>query len=213
MNWYLKALKKYAVFNGRARRAEYWTFFLFNFIISFVLGFIEGALGSQGIIAFVYILACLIPGIAVSVRRLHDTDRSGWWLLISFVPIVGAIVLFVFMAQDSKPGQNRYGINPKEETGINHPAEIIDTKNNEEHIYAEVFDEIESGNLEKGLWAKILVENDGDENRTKIIYARERIKRIKIEMENKNPTHKKCPHCCAINKLDAIWCVECDKEM
>ncbi|MBM4317546.1 MAG: DUF805 domain-containing protein [Deltaproteobacteria bacterium] len=85
-------------------------------IIAIVLGVVEGILGSHGIIGMLYSLALLIPGIAVSVRRLHDTERSGWWLLIAFVPIIGAIVLLVFMVQDSKSGQNQYGTNPKEAT-------------------------------------------------------------------------------------------------
>lgn len=91
-------------------------FFLFNIIIAFVLGFVERLVGSPGIIGLLYSLAVLIPGIAVSVRRLHDTERSGWWLLITLVPIIGAIVLLVFMVQDSKPGQSQYGQNPKEAT-------------------------------------------------------------------------------------------------
>jgi uncharacterized membrane protein YhaH (DUF805 family) len=116
MNWYLEVLKKYAVFSGRARRKEYWMFFLFNIIISFVLGFVEGLVGSQGIVTGLYFLAVLIPGIAVSFRRLHDTDRSGWWLLIALIPLIGTIVLLVFLVQDSKPGENQYGPNPKTET-------------------------------------------------------------------------------------------------
>lgn len=116
MNWYLEVLKKYAVFSGRARRTEYWMFFLFNFIISFVLAFIEGIVGGPGIIGLLYSLAVLIPGIAVSVRRLHDTNRSGWWLLIGLVPLIGAIVLLVFMVQDSQQGDNHYGPNPKAAT-------------------------------------------------------------------------------------------------
>jgi len=116
MNWYLEVLKKYAVFNGRARRTEYWMFFLFNLIIILVLGFVEGLVGGIGVIGLLYSLAVLIPGIAVSVRRLHDTDRSGWWLLIVFVPLIGAIVILVFMLQDSRSGQNKYGANPKEAT-------------------------------------------------------------------------------------------------
>lgn len=122
MNWYLEVLKKYAVFSGRARRKEYWFFVLFNIIISIVLGVIDGVTGSfspeagMGLLGGIYTLAVLIPGIAVSVRRLHDTERSGWWLLIALVPLIGAIVLLVFMVQDSKPGQNQYGANPKEAT-------------------------------------------------------------------------------------------------
>ncbi len=122
MNWYLEVLKKYAVFSGRARRKEYWFFVLFNIIISIVLAVIDGVTGSfsaeagMGLLGGIYTLAVLIPGIAVSVRRLHDTERSGWWLLIALVPLIGAIVLLVFMVQDSKPGQNQYGANPKEAT-------------------------------------------------------------------------------------------------
>ncbi len=114
MNWYIEVLKKYAVFSGRARRKEYWMFFLFNIIISFVLGFIEGLAGLPGALSGLYSLAVLIPGIAVSVRRLHDTNRSGWWLLIGLVPFIGAIVLLIFMLQDGQPGDNRYGPNPKD---------------------------------------------------------------------------------------------------
>ena len=116
MNWYLEVLKKYAVFSGRARRKEYWMFFLFNVIIAIVLGIIEGILGIPGILGTLYMLAVLIPGIAVSVRRLHDTDRTGWWILIGFVPVIGAIVLLIFMVMDSTAGENQYGPNPKGET-------------------------------------------------------------------------------------------------
>ncbi len=122
MNWYLEVLKKYAVFSGRARRKEYWYFVLFNIIISIVLAVIDGVTGSfsaeagMGLLGGIYTLAVLIPGIAVSVRRLHDTERSGWWLLIALVPLIGVIVLLVFMVQDSKLGQNQYGANPKEAT-------------------------------------------------------------------------------------------------
>ena len=116
MYWYLEVLKNYAVFSGRAKRTEYWMFFLFNFIIAFGIGFVEGILGGPGVIGLLYGLLVLIPGIAVSVRRLHDTGRSGLWLLISFVPLVGIIVLLVFMVQDSVPGQNQYGMNPKTAT-------------------------------------------------------------------------------------------------
>ena len=116
MKWYLEVLKKYAVFNGRARRTEYWMFALFNLIIAFVLGIVEVIFGSPGVIGTLYTLAVIIPSIAVSVRRLHDTERSGAWLLIAFVPLIGTIVLLVFMVQDSKPDQNQYGANPKEAT-------------------------------------------------------------------------------------------------
>jgi len=113
MNWYIEVLKKYTVFKGRSRRKEYWMFFLFNFIISFVLGFVEVLAGGPGVVVNLYSLAVLIPGIAVAVRRLHDTNRSGWWLLIGFIPLIGTIVLLVFMVQDSQEGDNQYGSNPK----------------------------------------------------------------------------------------------------
>jgi len=114
MSWYLEVLKKYAVFSGRARRKEYWFFSLFNLIIGFVLGVVEVLVGGPGIVGMLYGLAVIIPALAVSVRRLHDTDRSGWWLLIALIPVVGAIVLLIFMVLDSSPGENQYGPNPKQ---------------------------------------------------------------------------------------------------
>ena len=122
MNWYLEVLKKYGVFNGRARRKEYWYFVLFNIIISIVLAVIDGVAGTfsaeagMGLLGGIYILVVLIPSIAVSVRRLHDTNRSGWWLLIGLIPLIGGIVLLIFMVQDSKPDENQYGPNPKNTT-------------------------------------------------------------------------------------------------
>jgi uncharacterized membrane protein YhaH (DUF805 family) len=105
-------LKQYAGFAGRARRSEYWWFFLFNAIVSIVTGIIDAAVGSQ-ILGIVVGLALLLPGIAVGVRRLHDTGRSGWWLLIVFIPIIGVIVLIVFFCQDSQPTTNSHGATPK----------------------------------------------------------------------------------------------------
>ena len=122
MNWYLEVLKKYGVFNGRARRKEYWYFVLFNIIISVALAVIDGVTGTfsaeagMGLLGGIYILAVLIPSIAVSVRRLHDTDRNGWWLLIGLIPLIGGIVLLIFMVQNSKPDENQYGSNPKNTT-------------------------------------------------------------------------------------------------
>ncbi|MFN0128727.1 MAG: DUF805 domain-containing protein [Verrucomicrobiales bacterium] len=122
MKWYLDVLKKYAVFSGRARRREYWYFVLFNVIISVLSVFLDKALGTFnsdlgiGIIGGVYSLGVLLPGIGVAVRRLHDTNRSGWWLLIGLIPLVGAVVLIVFALMDSQPGSNRFGPNPKELT-------------------------------------------------------------------------------------------------
>lgn len=119
MGWYLEVLKKYAQFSGRARRKEYWMFTLFNVIISIVLGFIDSVVfktssGSTGILSLLYMVAIFLPGLAVAIRRLHDTGRSGWWFLIAFVPILGWIALLIFMILDSQPGDNEYGPNPKE---------------------------------------------------------------------------------------------------
>ena len=113
MNWYMTVLKKYLVFDGRARRTEYWMFFLFNFIIAFVLGIVEATLGSPGILGMLYSLAVFIPGIAVTVRRLHDTGRSGLWILVGLVPVIGWIVLLFFMIQEGNAGSNQYGPSPK----------------------------------------------------------------------------------------------------
>jgi uncharacterized membrane protein YhaH (DUF805 family) len=113
VNWYLEVLKKYAVFTGRARRTEYWMFVLFNLVIAIALAFIEGIVGGPGVLGGLYSLAVLIPSLAVGARRLHDTGRSGWWLLIGLVPVIGIIVLIVFFATDSQPGTNQYGPNPK----------------------------------------------------------------------------------------------------
>lgn len=117
MEWYLKVLRDYAKFDGRARRKEYWMFFLFNVIIAFVAGLLDSMLGlgmgTFGILSTLYLLAVFIPGIAVGVRRLHDTGRSGWWLLVALIPVIGVLVLLFFLVQDSEPGPNQYGPNPK----------------------------------------------------------------------------------------------------
>jgi len=116
MNWYLEVWKKYAVFDGRARRREYWTFFLVHFIIGCILRFVESFadIAFESSLYWSYWGAVFLPGMAVSVRRLHDTGRSGWWNLIALVPIFGAIVLLAFAVQDSDSGENQYGPNPKE---------------------------------------------------------------------------------------------------
>ena len=119
MGWYIEALKKYAVFSGRSRRKEYWYFVLFSLIVSLVLSAIDALLGTfssstnVGLLGGIYGLAIIIPSIAVSVRRLHDIDRTGWWVLISLVPVIGTIVLLVFAALEGTPGENRFGPNPK----------------------------------------------------------------------------------------------------
>lgn len=113
MHWYLEFWRKYGDFSGRARRKEYWLSYLINMIIISVLAGVEGVLWQLPILTLVYALAMLVPAVAVTVRRLHDIDRSGWWFLIPLVPAVGGIILFIFTVLDSTPGDNMYGPNPK----------------------------------------------------------------------------------------------------
>lgn len=112
MNWYIETLKKYAVFTGRARRKEYWMFVLFQLIVSIVIGVIE-SFSDTTILSIIFVLGTLLPSVGVQIRRLHDIGRTGWWLLISLIPLVGSIVLLVFACQDSELGDNQYGPNPK----------------------------------------------------------------------------------------------------
>ncbi len=112
-DYYLDVFKnKYADFSGRARRSEYWYFLLFNMIALLVAMMVDGILGYP-IFYFLYALASFIPSLAVSIRRLHDTGRSGWFLLLSLIPLIGIILIFFFV-QDSAPGSNEYGLNPKD---------------------------------------------------------------------------------------------------
>ena len=107
MEWYVSVLKKYAVFSGRARRKEYWMFALVNTIISAVIGLIVGSIGLSEHFSNIYPLAVLVPAIAVGVRRLHDIDRSGWWIL---VPIWNLVLL----CTNGTSGENRFGPDPKQ---------------------------------------------------------------------------------------------------
>ena len=115
MKWFIKCIKQYADFKGRARRKEYWMFTLFNAIFSIVASLIDTAIfGGLPILATLLSLFVLIPGLAVCVRRLHDVGKSGWMLLVCLIPVVGAIWLFILMCTDSEIGTNKWGDNPKE---------------------------------------------------------------------------------------------------
>lgn len=119
MNWFIKVIQNYANFSGRAQRAEYWYFVLFYVLILIGLSIVDWVTGTFsetagiGLLSGIFALAIFIPSLAVAVRRLHDTDRSGWWLLIGIIPLIGGIVLLVFTVKDGTPGTNKYGDNPK----------------------------------------------------------------------------------------------------
>jgi len=119
MRWYFQVLRKYAVFAGRSRRKEWWTFGLIYLVTVFACKGIDILIRTYdhdsryGLVSGFYVLATFIPVIAVTVRRLHDTNRSGWWYFIIFIPLAGIMVLLRFMVEDSQPGENQYGPNPK----------------------------------------------------------------------------------------------------
>jgi len=119
MDWYFAVLKNYAGFSGRARRKEYWLFFLFNLVVVLGLSFVDVISGlyskelGAGLFGGAYSLLVLVPSVAVSVRRLHDTNRSAWWLLLAVVPLVGPLALIVIYCLDGTPGGNDYGPDPK----------------------------------------------------------------------------------------------------
>ena len=122
MNWYLKVLKQYADFKGRARRKEYWMFTIFNIIFGGIAMTLDSVFGiaiegvGYGPLYGIYALVLFIPGLAVAVRRLHDIGKSGWMLLITLIPLIGVIWLLVLLLTDSNSEENLYGANPKEET-------------------------------------------------------------------------------------------------
>ncbi len=112
--WYVAVLYKYTVFDGRSHRTEYWTFVLCDLIIILALAVPSFVVAPLRLVLVLYRLAVIVPGLAVMVRRLHDTGRSGWWWLISLVPVVGWVVILIYTVQDSQPGSNQYGPNPKQ---------------------------------------------------------------------------------------------------
>lgn len=122
MRWYWKCWISAFDFSGRARRREFWFFVLYNTIVSVVFFVLAGVIGSVNldlalVLTITYIGAVFFPKLSVSVRRLHDLDLSGWWVLVSFVPIIGALGLLLWMVQDGTPGANSHGPDPKEPPG------------------------------------------------------------------------------------------------
>lgn len=123
MEWMLLPLKRYADFSGRSRRKEYWMFVLGIFIAAILLSIIESAMGMAGMIGGAYgpltalfFLAILVPSIAVQVRRFHDQDKSGWFVLLALIPLLGSIAVFIFMCLSGTRGPNRFGPDPKDPT-------------------------------------------------------------------------------------------------
>lgn len=114
MNWYVQAFQRYADFNGRSGRSEYWYFVLINTLVIFGIILIELVFGTNGILGVIYAFGTIVPALAVTVRRLHDTGRSGWNMLLGLIPIVGGVIVLIFLLQDSQVGENRYGGWPKE---------------------------------------------------------------------------------------------------
>jgi uncharacterized membrane protein YhaH (DUF805 family) len=116
VKWYLEVLRKYTVFDGRSHRTEFWMAFLVSTIISIVLAILDFALGTDvsgvGVLGFLYGLAVLLPSLAVGARRLHDTDRSGWWQLLGLIPLIGIIILIVWWAEEGDERPNEHGANP-----------------------------------------------------------------------------------------------------
>lgn len=118
MDWYFKVLRNYIGFRGRARRKEYWMFILVNLVLTGVLSILDKMLGlkiaaDEGMLTTIYGLLIMLPSWAVQFRRLHDTDRSAWWLLLVLIPIIGWIVILIFNCQNGTPGENRFGSDPK----------------------------------------------------------------------------------------------------
>ncbi len=111
MDYFIGALKKYADFTGRARRKEYWMFYLIYMILIVVISILDAVIGA-GFLSAIFTLGMLVPSISIAARRLHDIGRSGWWQLIAFIPLIGLIILIVFLAQDGHDA-NEYGEYPK----------------------------------------------------------------------------------------------------
>ena len=110
MEYFIDAFRKYAEFKGRTSREGYWMYYLFYLLLYVAAGILD-AFGGAGLFSALYGLAVLVPGIAITTRRLHDTGRSGWWQLIYFIPVIGWIVMLIFLLQDSQP-DNEYGNSP-----------------------------------------------------------------------------------------------------
>lgn len=134
MDWMLMPLRRYAEFSGRSRRKEYWMFVLFTILVGAALAIVAWLLGGLsgpepsglflGLLG-IYALALIVPSIAVQIRRMHDQDKSGWFVLLGFIPYVGGLVMLVFMCIEGTRGPNRFGADPKDPTGAGHLNEVF----------------------------------------------------------------------------------------
>lgn len=113
MEWAILPFKRYFQFEGRSGRKEYWSFFLLTFVGVTAAALVDALVGGKGILSGLAYLAVAIPSLSVGVRRLHDTNRTGWWILLPFIPLVGAIVLLVFLTLKGDAGPNKYGSDPR----------------------------------------------------------------------------------------------------
>ena len=159
MNWYFKVWKQYADFSGRARRLEFWLFILINTLIISALSSLLVPLGAYGLIASMgspmgtgslapivivlillvcFFIAIIIPSLAVSVRRLHDTGKSGWFILLWFIPFIGLIILLVLCIIESQNGENKWGVNPKESTMGDFKKRETPLRNHNAHLLCRV---------------------------------------------------------------------------
>ena len=125
MEWFVKVFQRYADFEGRSRRKEYWMFTLFNLIFIYGLMILMSFSPLLMIIYLIYLLATIIPSLAVAVRRLHDVEKSGWFILLGFIPLVGAVILLVWMVSEGTKGPNKYGPDPKDESGSGHSDDTV----------------------------------------------------------------------------------------
>lgn len=112
MEFFIDAYKQYANFQGRANRQKYWMFYLFYMLIILILSIVEIMIGLPDVLSGLFALVSLIPGIAITTRRLHDIDKSGWWQLLILIPLIGAIILIIFLIKEGTMGENRFGQDP-----------------------------------------------------------------------------------------------------
>lgn len=197
MNYYLAVLKEYAVFDGRIRRKKFWTFTLINFVITLIISTIVPPLSP------LYALGVLLPSLGATIRRLHDTGRSGAWVLISLIPIIGLIVV-VFLAQDSETGTNQYGPNPKE---IANSREDDFTVNGEDQLTANSQTENNSLMEREEKPAQIICSKCGAEVKAENNFCPE------CGSEMISADKQECTNCKTIVDKEAQFCPKCGEKL